>query len=297
MAIQRVEALTFGVEDVEAGIRYFDDWGLEAVERGTSGATYRTQENQFIKVRPADDPSLPSSPAEGSTLREAVWGVDSADGLAAIAKELSTDREVTEDSDGTLHSRDDTGFGIAFAVANRTVAKTEGPGVNLNDSIKRVNEPMALERQARPIRIGHIVYTVPTTGWQDASAFYLERLGFRLTDRSMNLGDFMRVPGEGDHHTLGLFHFGERVGFGHVAFEVHDFDEIMLGGRFMKNRGWEPANSPGRRIVGSNLYWNFKSPCGGATEYFADIDHMDDSWEARIFEKHPGGDIWSLESA
>ena len=294
MAIKRIESVLFAAEDLAAGLKYFDDWGLETVERGHAGATFRTQENQTVVVRAADDASLPASPEGGASLRETVWGVDTPAALEAIGAELAKDREVKRDADGTLHTRDDTGFSVGFRVMRKSTAAARPEPYNLADAEERLNRRVE-ERRARPIRIGHVVYGVPIANWEAQSDFYLKRLGFRLTDRSMNLGDFMRAEGAHEHHNLGLFHFGPQARTGHLAFEVRDFDEIMFGGQYMRKQGWQPTNRPGRRIVGSNLYWNFKNPCGGNTEYFADMDRMDDRWETRIWEKHPGGDLWSID--
>ena len=294
MAIKRIESILFGAEDVAAGIKYFEDWGLEAVERGTAGATFRTQENQTVVVRDAADAALTASPEGGASLRETVWGVDSKAALEAIGAELAKDRHVSRDADGTLHTRDDTGFAVGFRVANYRDAAPAPEPFNLANSEQRLNRRVE-ERRARPIRIGHVVYAVPVKEWEKQSDFYLKRLGFRLTDRSMDLGDFMRADGAHEHHNLGLFHFGPMARTGHIAFEVRDMDEIMFGGQYMRNQGWKPTNRPGRRIVGSNLYWNFKNPCGGNTEYFADMDRMDDNWQTRVWEKHPGGDLWSID--
>ena len=83
--------------------------------------------------------------------------------------------------------------------------------------------------------------------------------------------------------------------FNHAAFEVRDFDEIMLGGKHMKRRGWEENSKPGRHIMGSNLFWYFNNPSGGATEYFADMDRMDDDWEPRVWDPSPGYAMWMLD--
>ncbi len=297
MAIERIESVTYGVEDVAAGIKYFEDWGLEMVERGAAGATFRTLENQTVAVRRADDASLPPTAAEGATVRECVWGVDTAAGVEKIAAELARDRKVATGADGTVRAADETGFGIAFRVARRTPYDPGRFPFNQVDRTVRLNRRVDAAPRAQPIRIGHIVYAVPKKGWMEASAFYQDRLGFRLSDRSMDLGDFLRAEGGFDHHNLGLFHAPNAARIGHIAFEVRDFDEIMFGGMHMREAGWKPANQPGRRIVGSNLYWNFRNPCGGATEYFADMDHMDDNWQTRVWEKHPGGDLWSLADA
>ena len=127
-----------------------------------------------------------------------------------------------------------------------------------------------------------MVYYIATDGAEGAVSFYLDRLGFRLSDRTLGRGDFMRCAGSRDHHNLFLLQRDAGAGFNHAAFEVRDFDEIMMGGAYMKSRGWTPETTPGRHILGSNLYWYFRNPCGGNTEYFADMDCMDDDWEPRI---------------
>jgi hypothetical protein len=76
---------------------------------------------------------------------------------------------------------------------------------------------------------------------------------------------------------------------------VRDIDEIILGGKFMMGRGWKPNTSVGRHILGSNLFWYFDSPCGGRTEYYADMDQMDDDWKPRIWETHPGYAMWIMD--
>ena len=295
MAIQRVESVVYRANDVEAGIQYFDDWGLETIESGVSGAVFRTPENQFIHLRGTGDDTLADSPEAGPTICETVWGVDDKAGLDAIGAELSKDREVTVDTDGVLHSKDETGFSIAFQVSDRTVMELDAPEFNLNESYTRLNVPIDPEQRVRPIRIGHVVFNIPTQGWEEAAAFYMDRLGFRLSDRANDTGSFMRCEGGRDHHNLFLAHRQDRAGVNHTAYEVRDFDEIMLGGKFMKTQGWTPNTTPGRHIMGSNLFWYFKNPSGGATEYFADMDRMDDDWEPRIWEDNPGFAMWMFD--
>lgn len=292
MAIQRVESVVYCADDVEAGIRYFEDWGLEPVERGNTGAVFRTLENQTIAVRATDDAALPPSPEAGATLRETVWGVDSKDGLDAIGAELSKDRAVTADADGTLHAVDETGFAIAFRVSQPTTAEFEAPAVNLDHMVTRLNAPVDYGRRVQPIRLGHVVFNIPQAGWRQAVAFYMDRLGFRLSDQPLDTGSFMRCGGVADHHNLFLAHRPDSAGVNHTAYEVRDFDDIMLGGKHMKARGWQAMTQPGRHIMGSNLFWYFQNPCGGRTEYFADMDRMDDDWKPRVWETNPGFAMW-----
>ena len=289
MKISRIESMLYGVEDLEAGIRYFEDWGVPLVERGARGAHFRLPSGQTILLRAASDKSLPGTGESGSTLRELVWGVEDAGSLKAIAKELARDREVKADPDGTLHSRDECGYAIAF---RRTRPAKTAPA----KKSARMNRPFDPERRARPQRAGHVVYKTRMADLAAASRFYQERLGFRLSDATPG-GDFLRCPRTHDHHSLFLLARPDVRAFDHIAFEVAGFDEIVLGGRFMQGRGWTADSPVGRHVLGSNLFWYFNNPCGGRTEYFADMDQMNDQWKPRIWKTHPGFALWTLDKA
>lgn len=291
MTIFRVESLAYGVEDVDAGIRYFEDWGLPCIERGARGAEFRTPAGQSILLRQAADKSLPATVETGSTLREIVWGVDSVRSLEAIGAELGRDRDVKAGADGTLHARDESGFAIGF---RRSAARSGNKAAGNKTAPSRMNRPFDPERRARPRKIGHIVYSVTRQDLAGASAFYQKRLGFRLSDGTPG-GDFLRCQGSNDHHSLFLLSRRDRRAFDHAAFEVRDIDEIILGGKYMTSRGWQADTPVGRHILGSNLFWYFNNPCGGRTEYYADMDQMNDKWKPRIWEKHPGYAMWVMD--
>jgi len=296
MPISRVESLVYGVADMAVGIRYFENWGLETIEQGESGAVFTTPAGQSIHLRLIDDPSLPPAPdGDGSTVRQTVWGVDTADDLEALGAELSKDRDVTHAADGTLSTVDESGFCLGFAVSQPIEVSVEAPLVNLNENSQRLNEFVEAIPHAQPLRLGHVVYFISKDGADRAVSFYLDRLGFRLSDSTIGRGDFMRCAGSRDHHNLFLLQRDGHPAFNHAAFEVRNFDEIMMGGACMKAHGWEPDTTPGRHILGSNLYWYFRNPCGGNTEYFADMDCMDDDWEPRIWETNPGFSLWSID--
>jgi catechol 2,3-dioxygenase-like lactoylglutathione lyase family enzyme len=292
MPIQRLESITYGVEDVARCVQYFDDLGLERVEHGAGGATFRTLTNQIVLVRAANDPGLPPAIEKGSTLRFTVWGVDSEAGLEAIGRELSRDREVRWDASGILHSTDESGLPVGFSLARPKHVGIEPHPVNVGDVAARVNHPFPRIERVHPLRLVHVVFHIRKQGHERASAFYQERLGFRLSDRSVDAGDFMRCESSLDHHNLLLLHRADRVEYNHVAFEVPGFDEIMIGGLHMKDRGWKATRNPGRHFLGSNFHWFFENPCGGRTEFIADMDRLDERWVPRVFEKHPGESLW-----
>ena len=64
----------------------------------------------------------------------------------------------------------------------------------------------------------------------------------------------------------------------------------------MLKKGYKAYSSPGRHIMGSNIFWYFNAVCGGQTEYSADMDLLDDNWKAREWEHNPGGDMWQFQA-
>jgi catechol 2,3-dioxygenase-like lactoylglutathione lyase family enzyme len=288
MIITGADLVTFGVEDMDASQRFFRDFGLEEVESGRSGSTFIAKDGSGVLLRDKLDPGLPLGLVDGPTFRETIWGVADQAALEAIGAELSTDRQVALGSDGVLRSTDDTGYALAFRVSQRTPFVAEPSLINIPGlpAQRPVNTIPDFSAQTRPSTLGHIVFFTPDI---DRSVkFYTERLGFRVTDLFTGKGAFLRSQGSSDHHNLFLVQReGQPVGFHHVAFHVRDHLEMMLGGRSMTSKGWETVYGPGRHIFGSNHFWYFKSPLGGAIEYDADMDIVDDRWVPRVAEQGP----------
>lgn len=301
MPIQRIESLTFGVEDVEKCARFYQDFGLELVDKSASGADFTTQTNQTIKVRRLDDAALPPAAEEGSTLRLCTWGVDTAEGVDAIGAELSKDRDVLRAADGSIQSTDGTGYHIAFAVSQPKPVDVEPPKFNVINHQDRVNSPFPVnvddaDIDTRPLWLDHVVYCLPKAEWDQAVKFYAERLNFRLSDQSLNAGTFMRCESLMHHHNLALMHRYDRRGHDHISFEFRSFDDIMLNGSRMVKLGWEAQRDPGRGGLGSNMHWFFHNPCGGVLEHTADMNQYTNDWTPRVFEKHPGHVVWRFRA-
>jgi hypothetical protein len=91
-----------------------------------------------------------------------------------------------------------------------------------------------------------------------------------------------------------LCHRPDRAGINHTAFEVRDFDEVIVGGNQMIERGCREV--PARRhTVGSNVFRFVHAPCGGRIEYAADMDRVDSSYETRVHEETPPHHLWALQ--
>ncbi|HSI56445.1 MAG TPA: VOC family protein [Ideonella sp.] len=291
MNITGLEALVFGVEDMAAGRQYLLDYGLKEVDASPAGACYEALDGGAVVLRHASDASLPPANAPSPNLRETVYGVADAATLAAIGANLSADREVGADADGTLHSVDDGGYAIAFQVtrARRIIAPHIGINVPGQPGGRGVNQCAADKEQLiLPRSLSHVVYFVPDV--KKAEAFYQDRLGFRVTDRFIGLGPFMRPQGTLEHHTLFMIQsFNHHmVGMNHFTFHLGSAAEVWQAGWRFAQKGYKSFWGPGRHIMGSNHFWYFNSPFGGTMEFDADMDQHDDSWVPRAMP--PGSD-------
>ncbi len=287
MNVIGVNGVTLGVEDLQAAQRFYDDFGLDRREVGNTGSTFQTRDGTTVDLRRPDDNGLPPAVAAGSTLREVTWSVADARTLAEVAAELARDRGVVEDADGAIRCLDDDGYGIAFRVAGREPIDPAANRLNIYGASpgRPINSRIDFLEAIRPTSVAHVVVMTPDV--ERAAKFYAERLGFRVTDRFANgAGAFLRPAGSPYHHTLFLIRNADR-GLHHIAFAVTDFNDVVLGGSAMLRSGWETRMGPGRHVIGSNWFWYFKSPCGGAMELTADMDRADDDWKIGEWEFVP----------
>lgn len=296
MAIQRIERLVFGVDDIALCSRFLTDIGLQPVEAGNTYSSFRTPANQFVELRPIDDPALPAPTVEGPNLRELVWGVDSKESIAAFAADLSRDRDVREDESGVLHTVDLTGQGIGFQVADVAKVDVSQRRYNVGTSVERLSEDVVAHERSRPMRIIHVAMDIPRPGRDEAMAFYIERLRFKPIDTLKKMGVFLQCEGDVEHHNFLLCHRTDRPGINHFAMEVRDIDEVVEGGNFMAAQGWKESRRFGRHRLGSNVFRFFHSPCGGRVELATDMDRMDKSFKSRYWEESPPHHLWILKS-
>jgi Glyoxalase/Bleomycin resistance protein/Dioxygenase superfamily len=292
MPIMRVEEIVYGVEDLELCTRFFGDVGLELAAQSAARVSFRTPVNQFVHLHRIDDPSLPAALAAGSNVREIVWGVDTAVSRDAIGAELSRDREVTGDQSGTLHTRDESGFAIAFRVAQPHEAPVQPRAHNAPGHVGRRNQGVAPYGRARPLRIIHVALDTLKESRERANSFYTERLHFRPIDRVLPMGTFMQCEGDIEHHNFLLCHRPDQLSINHIALEVRDVDEVVEGGNFMAEHGWKESRRLGRHNLGSNVFRMFHAPCGGRIEFAADMDRMDKSFKPRVWEQTPQHNLW-----
>jgi catechol 2,3-dioxygenase-like lactoylglutathione lyase family enzyme len=132
-----------------------------------------------------------------------------------------------------------------------------------------------------PMRLGHLAHVVP-----DAKAitdFYVEVLGFRVSDWMENFFSFLRCGP--DHHTVN-FRTGDKNFMHHIAFELKDWAHLGLAcetlGRHKRPILWGPL----RHGIGHNLAIYHRDPDEHIVEFYAELDQMK-SEELGYFDPRP----------
>ncbi|KPI27594.1 VOC family protein [Streptomyces sp. NPDC048253] len=296
MGIQRIESVTYGIDDLDACVRFFEDFGLFLVERTEEHAVFETRTGQTLHLDTAPSPLLPPPVEDGPTLREVVWGVDTREELTRLAAAAGRRRAVRESADGVFHTVDLSGFGVGLTLARPRPVTVAARPANATGGVHRWNTALEPLTRAYPVRMCHVALNIAKAGKDEAVAFYTDVLGFRPTDIVEPMGVFMQAPGDDDQHTMLLCHRPDRTGVNHIAYEVPGFDDVVEGGNHMIEKGWREARRLGRHTVGSNVFRFLHAPCGGRVEYAADMDRVDDTYETRVHETTPPHHIWALRT-
>jgi catechol 2,3-dioxygenase-like lactoylglutathione lyase family enzyme len=128
-------------------------------------------------------------------------------------------------------------------------------------------------------RLGHAVILTPNAN--ERIKWYREMFGFVPSDeiyagtRDNIIASFNRCDrGEKhvDHHTF-LCVEGARAGLNHLAYEVQNFDDLMLGNHHLKAAGkYQHFWGVGRHVIGSQVYDYWKDPWGRSHEHWTDTD-------------------------
>jgi catechol 2,3-dioxygenase-like lactoylglutathione lyase family enzyme len=247
---------------------------------------WRTVDGGDVHLLLVDDPSLPPAIEPGSTLRRLVWAVRDQESRDVVAAEMRRDRDVTIDAEGTVWSTDDLGLSIGFRVSRRKATPVEPYRPNGAGYAQRVGERAPFYERARPHEFSHVVVGAPDLNVIER--FYVDRLGFTVTDRYRGRAVFLRATPSGNHHHLFVLNSADGAAhFNHVCFKVRDIHEVIGGGQHIVAKGWESQAGPGRHFVSSACFWYFRSPWGGAAEYAADEDVVTADWVPTEYDMSP----------
>jgi catechol 2,3-dioxygenase-like lactoylglutathione lyase family enzyme len=269
-----VHSAELGVRDVAACARFYAEaWRLEPVAEHNGSVYLRGsgEHHHIVALHPRERAELlrlnlaAASRADVDALHQRV--------RRAGGEALEAPAEVEE-----------PGGGYAFAFRD-----PEGRVVRVLAGERR--HAAASASPERPIRITHVVLNTPRP--ERAAAFWIEALGFELSDRS--LLTFIRC--NADHHSI-AFHPGESSTLHHIAFEMADIDAVMRGAGRLREHGHPIEWGVGRHGPGNNVFAYFVGPEDFVIEYTAEIAQVGPGHRVRSPEewRYPPGrsDLWGV---
>jgi catechol 2,3-dioxygenase-like lactoylglutathione lyase family enzyme len=201
----------------------------------------------------------------------------------AAREGVAVERSAAPGGGFVVRLTDPDGFRIEIVAGQAGAAAIALPGQPTRNDARakarlRASTRLA-EGPAHVVRLGHAVLEVKD--FRSSEAWYKSRFGFITSDEieaapGMALGAFLRCDrGETptDHHTLFLLQAPDgKAKFNHAAFEVVDFDDLMLGHTHLKRARRTPAWGVGRHILGSQIFDYWKDPWGHELEHWTDGD-------------------------
>jgi catechol 2,3-dioxygenase-like lactoylglutathione lyase family enzyme len=279
VSLHRLTSLTIGVPNLAETADYYRDFGLIPVDPGPG-----EPEHRFATVDGGEQLTLVHS-----AVRRLVTigiGADDHDDLARISSSLGRlEIPAKMDGDELRTAEPATGIGVTVSVSPRPGQNFVPELYNYPGEIQRPNvRAPSLRRTGpvRPRRLGHVVFG--STDYETSKRFFLDGLGFRLSDEVAQIGAFMRCSP--DHHNV-LVQRAPVAFLHHTSWEVEDVDEVGRGAQDMlaehpERHVW----GLGRHWIGSNYFYYLRDPAGNFTEYYADMDEIldDQLWEPGIWD-------------
>lgn len=290
MTILGIHTITYATDDLATGQQFHELLGLTLTRASDDAADFALPDGSAVLLRALSHPDLP--PAFGPSplgVREVCWAVDSEASLSRLADGLSTDRPV-ERSATECRFTDDAGLSVRLRVAALRPLQAEPDPINAPGRVDRLNQLRRWFDRALPQQMQHVVFCTPDP--RAAARFYVQRLGFRISDIQEEGGVFLRAPGNVQHHNLYWQHSDQQA-FRHVAYGVSNIDEVMAGATLMAQHGVRSRQGLGRHRIASTFFYYMPNPCGGEAEYSTDSDCLDDRWQPRVWGR-AFGHIWWL---
>jgi catechol 2,3-dioxygenase-like lactoylglutathione lyase family enzyme len=275
ICIEDIAFVRFSAPDLGVMRAFVEDFGLEPFT-GSDGRLYgRAQDGgPFVHATERGEPGF-----RGVGLRAA--NVGDLETLAAATN--TTVSDFTGPGGGRVVClTDPDGFSVEV-VAGQARAAPPGEGADpiRNSAHARGRVRRTVRLHAGPshvYRLGHCVLAV--TDFRTSERWYKDLFGLLTSDEIATgpktaMGAFLRcdrgdIPT--DHHTIFLAQIPGAPRFMHAAFEVENFDDLMLGHNHLKQQQHKPSWGIGRHILGSQIfdYWN--DPWGHELEHWTDGD-------------------------
>lgn len=263
--------------DLDRAEAFLTEFGMERAERTKTALYMRgTDPAHYVHVTELGEPRFLGLG----------FAVTDPDDLKRIARlPGASGIEAIDEPGGGMRVRlvDPDGHGVEIVSGIETVPTLPVVRQALNSAAVRLRNGV-LQRPPRGAshvkRIGHGV--VMTTDLARKLAWYRDTLGLLASDdvyagKPDNvIGSFNRLDrGDAyvDHHIFFCIQ-GKKAGLNHLAFEVQDIDDVMIGHDHLKAKGYDHIWGVGRHELGSHIYDYWLDPWNRIHEHFTDTDTL-----------------------
>jgi catechol 2,3-dioxygenase-like lactoylglutathione lyase family enzyme len=301
ITIEDVAYLRVAVDDLQQQEQFLLDFGMQPARR-TARAVYMRGAGTQPVIHISELRSEEYRPAIGLVAA-------SRTDLQSCAKSFGAAVEANEEPGGGEIVRVTDPCGFQVEIVHRPPADTlpvrpirPGNFGPLRSGYGRFNKKQRFANgPSHVLRLGHVVMFVRNC--DEAFAWYSRHFNFQISDslcrrddESRSLLIFARC-GLGDrftdHHTLAFIdstaapNLPER-GFDHSAYEVLDWDDLMLGHDFLANAGRTHSYGIGRHLAGGMVFDYWRDSAGNKLEHWADGDYINEEYET---SRHPIGSV------
>ncbi len=289
MALHRVAKVTVGVPDVATTAAYYDEFGLTR----TTGSRQGPGRAAFSTTHGGEQLELTRTARR--QLVEFRIAADDHDDLARVAASLAGHDYKVERGEHTVSTVEPVSgaIGVVEVLPRLDQPRQDPTPYNGVGRLERPNTraPGILRQGAvTPRKLGHFV--LGSTDYDATRTFFLDGLGFKLSDEVPGLSTFMRCST--DHHNVLVL--PAPVNFmHHTSWQVDDVDDVGRGATAMlEGHPERHIWGLGRHHVGSNFFWYLKDPAGNFSEYYSDMDAIvdDQTWTPEVFEGASGLYRW-----
>jgi catechol-2,3-dioxygenase len=266
-AVTEIRYVAYGVTDFESERAFYrDKWGLREVKADEQSAYFAaagSDELYVVRLRKSavkrvDVISLAA--ADRAAVDQLFIQVQ-----AAKCQIIFKPRELESFGEGygfRFFSPDGLSFEVSSDVARGTI------------------HPIAAG-SAIPEKISHIVLHSPNH--KAMTDFFINTLGFQLSDW---LGEFMSFLRCNEwHHRIAILPGPSCLN--HVAYDMPNVEEMMLGIGKLKRLQTDILWGPGRHTAGNNTFSYFATPNGFSVEYTADLERVPADWKPTVHVPTP----------
>lgn len=290
--IHDIESIRFGAPDLEPMRQFLTDFGLSDLGPQLDGV---------MRMRAASDaPYVHETELGLAGFRSVTLRAKNVADLEELAAHdgVPIEDNITPGGGRHITLTDPDGFSVVvIAGGDRVDPVHPTEWSKWNDGNSRLRENIAKRIPSGPsnvMRLGHAVFLVSdldaTWNW------WKERFGLLMSDDvkgpdGQSVAIFVRCDrGDEpvDHHTLNFAMVpGKEPQFHHVAFEVKDMDDLMVGHNHLKAKGYRHAWGIGRHFLGSQVFDYWYDPTGNRIEHWTDGD---------LFSQHEAANLADMDT-